>query len=197
MDMSHTALSLYDANSQRLYLNQDERCRFRQAAEKQPAEIRAFALTLFFTGCRISEACGLRASALQVASRTLSITCLKKRHRHVVRELPIPPELSSALADIMPRNGSCFWEFDGEQLPRITAYRWIKTIMADAGIQGVHACPKGLRHSYGVNATMTGVQIHMLQRWMGHASISTTAIYATAIGPEEQKVAARMWATAD
>ncbi|MEM6901431.1 MAG: tyrosine-type recombinase/integrase, partial [Pseudomonadota bacterium] len=131
MDMSQTALSLYDANSQRLYLNQDERCRFRHAAEKQPAEIRAFALTLFFTGYRISEACGLRALALQVASRTLSITCLKKRQHHAVRELPIPTELSSALIAILPLDGSFFWTVDGEKLPRITAYRWIKTITGD------------------------------------------------------------------
>ena len=78
-------------------------------------------------------------------------------------------------------------------MPRITGYRWIKSIMAEANIVGVHACPKGLRHGFGVNATMSGVQIHMLQRWMGHASMETTAIYATVIGPEERQLAERMW----
>jgi len=33
-----------------------------------------------------------------------------------------------------------------------------------------------------------------LQKWLGHAQLSTTAIYANAIGKEEQDIAARMWA---
>ena len=31
------------------------------------------------------------------------------------------------------------------------------------------------------------------QRWLGHAQLSTTAIYAEAIGQEEQEIAARIW----
>jgi integrase/recombinase XerD len=38
-----------------------------------------------------------------------------------------------------------------------------------------------------------GVPLHMLQRWLGHAQLSTTAIYADAVGKEEQDIAARMW----
>jgi hypothetical protein len=33
----------------------------------------------------------------------------------------------------------------------------------------------------------------MLRKWMGHASIETTAIYANAVGEEEQSIAERMW----
>ncbi|WP_353609016.1 hypothetical protein [Labrenzia sp. DG1229] len=33
----------------------------------------------------------------------------------------------------------------------------------------------------------------MLQRWLGHADLKTTAIYAHAVGPEERQIAARMW----
>jgi integrase/recombinase XerD len=33
----------------------------------------------------------------------------------------------------------------------------------------------------------------MLQKWLGHAQLSTTATYANAIGAEEQSIAARMW----
>ncbi len=35
--------------------------------------------------------------------------------------------------------------------------------------------------------------LHMVQKWMGHAQLSTTAIYANAVGKEEQHIAARMW----
>lgn len=33
----------------------------------------------------------------------------------------------------------------------------------------------------------------MLQKWLGHAQLTTTATYADAIGPEERDIAARMW----
>jgi hypothetical protein len=33
----------------------------------------------------------------------------------------------------------------------------------------------------------------MLCKWMGHASMETTAICANALGAEEQGIAARMW----
>lgn len=34
------------------------------------------------------------------------------------------------------------------------------------------------------------VPLNMLRKWMGHASIETTAIYANAVGAEEQQIAA-------
>jgi hypothetical protein len=33
----------------------------------------------------------------------------------------------------------------------------------------------------------------MLSKWMGHASLEVTAIYANALGTEELALAARMW----
>jgi integrase/recombinase XerD len=33
----------------------------------------------------------------------------------------------------------------------------------------------------------------MLQKWMGHSKMEKTAIYANAMGQEQQQIAARMW----
>jgi integrase len=38
------------------------------------------------------------------------------------------------------------------------------------------------------------VPINLVQRWLGHASMTTTAIYLQAMGFEEREIAARMWA---
>jgi integrase len=65
--------------------------------------------------------------------------------------------------------------------------------MEAAEISGLHATPKGLRHGFGIRAISTGVPLNMAQRWLGHANISTTAIYADAIGDEERRIAERMW----
>jgi integrase/recombinase XerD len=37
------------------------------------------------------------------------------------------------------------------------------------------------------------IPLNLVQRWMGHAQLSTTAIYAEAMGKEERDIAARMW----
>jgi integrase/recombinase XerD len=65
--------------------------------------------------------------------------------------------------------------------------------MQAAGIRGAQASPKGLRHGFGVVAVPARIPLNPVQRWLGHAQLSTTAIYAEAIGPEEQEIAARMW----
>ena len=48
-------------------------------------------------------------------------------------------------------------------------------------------------YSFGVNATVLGVPLNMLSKWMRHSDIKTMAIYANAIGKEEQDIVARMW----
>jgi len=40
---------------------------------------------------------------------------------------------------------------------------------------------------------VNGVPLNILQKWMGHAQLTKTAIYADAVGKEEQNIAARMW----
>ena len=68
---------------------------------------------------------------------------------------------------------------------RMTAWRRVTEVMAAVGITGPHACPKGLRHGFGVAAVSAGIPLNLAQRWMGHAKLSTTAIYAEAVGDEE------------
>jgi site-specific recombinase XerD len=78
---------------------------------------------------------------------------------------------------------------------RETAWRIVKRIMRFSGIIGRQACPKGLRHAFGVGSLQFGVPLNLVQRWLGHARISTTAIYANASGPEEVAFARQFWRT--
>ena len=72
--------------------------------------------------------------------------------------------------------------------------RRVQEVIAAADIpDGPHACPKGLRHGFGVQAVSRGIALNMVQKWLGHAQLTTTAIYANAVGEEEQSIAARMW----
>lgn len=187
-------MRLYDRKKRRLYINADERERFLRAADKAAPQVQTFCLTLLYTGCRISEALELTPSSWQLSEGIVTLRTLKKRRAHVMREVPIPKRLAALVAQTHDLSSAApMWSYNGAPLNRSTGYRWIKGLMADARIEGAYASPKGLRHGYGVHAIASGVQLNMLSKWMGHASLSTTAIYATASGREEQEIARRMW----
>lgn len=191
-------MRLYDRRNQRLYINATERMRFLAASNDVDPMIRSFCMTLAFTGCRLSEAIELTPASIQVSHRLITFRTLKKRRAHVMREVPIPQcladELEAAHAISAQASSSVpLWAPRGRRLYRSQAYRWVKNVMAQAGIEGVQATPKGLRHGFGVHAIRRGVQLNMLSKWMGHASLETTAIYATALGAEELEISDRMW----
>jgi len=48
-----------------------------------------------------------------------------------------------------------------------------------------------LRHGFRVAAVSSGIRLNL--KWLGHAQLTTTAIYADAIGAEEKDIARRMW----
>lgn len=192
------SMRLYDDRQRRLYINGAEREQLLKVVEYASGPDRTLALTLVYTGCRISEALTLAAASVQLEAQVISVRCLKKRGgRVVMREIPIPPSLVAALerehgihAAQQAGNAehALLWP-----IGRKTAWLRIKALMLQAGIHGVQATPKGLRHGYGIHAILCGVSLNMLQKWMGHAQMSTTAIYANATGAEEREVARRMW----
>ena len=52
----------------------------------------------------------------------------------------------------------------------------------------------GIREAQRRGQTVSrGIALNMVQKWLGHAQLTTTAIYANAVGEEEQSIAARMW----
>lgn len=183
-------LSLYTPQGRRKYLTPGERSCFMAAAVTEPPEIETLCLTLAWTGGRISEVLGLTHSDIDHVGQTVSVHCLKKRRSGIVRQVPVPPVL---LATILRVHGvgpatDRLWP-----IARGTAWRQVKAVMEMAGVVATAASPKGLRHGFGVHAIRSGVPLNLLQRWLGHADIATTAIYADVMGPEEREIAARMW----
>jgi site-specific recombinase XerD len=151
--------------------------------------VRAFCLALAYLGCRISEALELRGRDVQDTENLISIRCLKKRGKLVVREVPAPPCLIAELAQVHRLDCHLrFWPWG-----RTSAWRHVKDVMREAGIDSLPATPKGLRHGFGVHAVMSGIPLNLVQKWLGHADIATTAIYTNVLGPEERLLAMRMW----
>lgn len=185
--------SLYSPCGRRKYLNADERRRFLAAATAFPRqEVGTLCLVLAHTGCRLSEALALTPAAL--TDGVVAIRCLKKRNGRIVfREVPVPPGLAESLRSAhdlkMGDAAGRLWPWS-----RSRAWRLVKAVMQAAGVaDGPHAVPKGLRHGFGIHAIRSGVPLPLVQRWLGHADLATTAIYLQAVGNEEREFAARMW----
>ena len=57
-------------------------------------------------------------------------------------------------------------------------------------------CPVSCEHIHGISGVaciVKGSPLHLVQRWLGHAQLSTTAIDADAVGEKERHIAARLW----
>jgi integrase len=191
-------MSLYGSAGGRKYLNAAERRRFIRAARRAPLDVQLFCLVLSLSGGRISEVLALTPAAIDLESGVANIITLKRRKRGVVRQVPLPRgvigELNQAfhLRRRQRDSDSAYgriWRWS-----RTTAWRRVKEVMAAANVAGTPAMPRGLRHSFGVHAFQSNVPPHLVQRWLGHASLRITAIYGDVIGTEERTFAARMWA---
>ena len=188
---STSHMRLYSSAGHRLYLNGTERDAFRRAALRQPLAERVFCLLLLETGCRLLEARYLRFRDVQPSEGKVAFRTLKQRKPKDPREVPIPPYLVEGLLDLFG---------DGQQpdrrlwpASRTTAWRWVKAVMIDAKIAGRQASPKGLRHGYGIAWIMAGLPVFTLSKFIGHARLETTMIYAMVSGPEERRLAERLW----
>lgn len=181
---------IYDRQGRRKYLTTGERVRFRVCAAKLKPLEKCFCLLFYYTGLRISEALEVGRERLDLAEGVVRIRTLKRRKDGVFRAVPLPRSFLRELARLGASSPEKerLWPFS-----RKTGYRLIKSVMRDAKISGIHACPRGLRHSFGIACVQKNIPLPTISKWMGHSSINTTAIYLNAVGREERLFAKRIW----
>lgn len=193
------SIDLYDRKGKRKYLNQDERNLFEQAAKESEREVRTFCLMLLYTGCRISEALALKVSSIDFSSKAATFRTLKKhkdkngRERRIYRSVPLPDHFLDELNLVHNLKKAKKEEARVWLWSRATASRKVAVVMQKANIKGIHSCPKGLRHSFVITCLEKQIPLNMAQKWAGHSSLTTTAIYANALGLEERNIASRLW----
>ncbi len=182
---------MFNRNGNRKYLNGAERRAFQRVAKTEPdALCRAFALTLFHCGCRISEALNVTAERIDLANKAVVFETLKRRERGHFRSVPIPDSLMRLLRPLVSQAepSARVWPFS-----RPTAYRLVKDCMVRAKISGGMASPKGLRHGFAVACLSHKIPLTTVKKWLGHARLETTAIYLDVLGNEERELAKRLW----
>jgi integrase/recombinase XerD len=159
MSNMHVTPSLYLAGGARKYVNLAERNALLLQLNSLSPKERLFVLVLIWSGARISEILSLTPECFQLETSVVAVRTLKRR-RHVVREIPIPSGLTVEL-------DRCFGLTKRQRDPelaverlwtfhRVTGWRLIKSAMQSAGIRGVRATPRGLRHAFGVGTLAAG-----------------------------------------
>ena len=211
MENPYDEVALYNAAGDRLYLTQAERRDFMIAATHAPGHTRTLCAILHDTGCRISEACALTLRDVDLDRGLLIIGTLKQKGEgnRPKRVIPLPPRTLEMLDLVhgirlaqkskspkaldrplwLSRAGS------NQPITRSGASRRIRSVLKQAGIKGIHANPKGLRHGFAINALLCGVPLVSVSQWLGHKSIETTQIYLRTVGMEDRTLAQKMWET--
>ncbi len=131
---------------------------------------------MYACGLRISEATTLEVSAIDRASRVLRIIGKGNKERLA----PLPQPVLDELGHLWLTHHNRRWLFpnrrgDAPLNPRALE-RTVAMAAIAAGIRR-NVTPHTLRHSYATRLIENGVDIRVVQILLGHASITSTAIY--------------------
>jgi len=152
------------------------------SAPNQPRD-RAFLMTVYACGLRISEARELKTSDIDRPRMQLRV---RKGKGAKERVLPLSKRLLEELRNywLAQRRGytgeKSPWLFLGETAKEpigISSARMIyNRAVEKSGVRrkgGIHV----LRHSFATHLIESGVELNLVQRLMGHSSLLTTALY--------------------
>jgi len=139
---------------------------------------RALLMTAYGGGLRLQELCQLKVADIDSDRMTLRIEQGKgAKDRYTLLSARLLTELRGYWLAYRPK----LWLFASPRAPeqplsKHTAHRIYHAAKDRAGISkagGIHA----LRHAFATHMLEAGVDVHTIQRLMGHGSLSSTARY--------------------
>lgn len=149
---------------------------------------RALVEFLYATGARISEACGLSLTDLDMDDSLVRLFGKGSKERIV----PFGRSAHSALGEWLEEGGrgmlvpkrwrsrdhedAVFLGVHGTRLTRQAAFHIVRKYAALAGIKE-DVSPHTLRHSCATHMLIHGADLRIVQELLGHASVSTTQVY--------------------
>ena len=142
--------------------------------------------TLRYTGLRRNEVATLRLDQVDLEARRISLIGKGDKPRVVPVAPPLVPVLEDYLANIRPKapRSAFFFVNPSAQNGGTGAGRFgpwsvavlVRAAGTGAGVSGRHF-PHRWRHSYATTLLRRGVDIHVVQRLLGHSNIATTTRY--------------------
>jgi type 1 fimbriae regulatory protein FimB len=150
---------------------------------RNEARDRCLLLLMFRHGLRVSEACGLQMSQVDIESRVLHVTRMKKGlsttqplRSDEIRAIKI---WLSERTKMKPGNDAFFISERRTPLSRKTAWFAIRNYGELAKLS-LPAHPHMLRHACGFALADQGADTRLIQDYLGHRNIQHTVIYTAA-----------------
>jgi integrase/recombinase XerD len=158
----------------------------RAAKERSPREYALVSLCLG-AGLRVSELVNVRLDALSQDEAGNWWLLVKMGKGRKDRLVPIAPKVMSTVRawvdnserDLARKADRETWLFTTRQSPRMTperAWQLVKGLVKEAGIEKPIS-PHSLRHTMAIEVLRNGASPVVVQRLLGHASLSTTQRY--------------------
>lgn len=143
---------------------------------------RAIMETLYGSGLRVSELCGLRYGDLYAGEGMLRVEGKGSKQRFV----PVSQYCLKAIEEWSGRRAEfnikpkfqdyIFVTRRGTAMSRVMVFYVIKRLAEDAGVRKTIS-PHTLRHSFATHLLEGGANLRAIQQMLGHESIATTEIY--------------------
>ena len=143
-------------------------------------------LLLRYTGCRVSEALSIDDTRDLDFRRSEVVLPTLKRRKQAKRTVPLSgnvvAEIGRILATWPKLRGNLF------RIHRTTVFLTFRKRAEEAGIPPELRHPHVLRHTRAVELLRAGVPVSAVQQILGHANISTTAVYLRFSGVEIKRI---------
>ena len=190
-----TGESISYLNENKLALLQEE---FRNFYDHSPGNVaksraRNYIIFLFlrFTGARISEVMNIDDTEdINVRENEVTLKTLKRHKKKGIKRLvPIPPEIISEalrIKEIYPDYRGKLFKGNVGSFQRI-----FKKLCIKCNIPEENAHPHILRHTRAIEMVRAGVPLTIVQKLLGHARLTTTAIYLNFSAAEEKEILKR------
>ncbi len=166
----------------RIYSKVLSREQIEQMILKEPSPRNQMILKIFyFTGIRVEELCSLTTRSFQTSENGMMMIVEGKGRK--VRSIHLPTDLAQQIQDyilnlesefLFTNQRNTFGVF--QPLCHSQVFRMVKAAAKRAKLS-VAPSPHWLRHTSATHAIEAGAPIHVVQRSLGHESISTTGKY--------------------
>ncbi len=139
---------------------------------------------VYSTGIRVSELINIKLSDIDLDTNLLLVTGKGNKQRYVPMPRIISNDLhayiNQARKELLPENKHCDYLFFSAQHKKPVAFsrQGIWWIFKNIGKkQNIKIYPHKFRHSIATHFLENGLNLRMIQRFLGHESILTTSIY--------------------
>jgi len=143
-------------------------------------------LTLIYAcGLRLGEACRVQVTDID---RVRGVLHVRQAKGHKDRYVPLPPAILPLLAECWKSHRNPVWLFpsvgrggihggeSSHHAPIGTIQQVFRAALALSGVRK-HVSVHSLRHSYATHLLEDGVNLRLIQDWLGHNSPAVTAVY--------------------